>query len=95
MADSGVQEQTESQTSTQTARPWNVVVHDDPISLMSYVTQIFQTVFGYSRSKAERLMLEVHNEGRSIVWTGPREQAEIYVAKLLGFYLRTTLEQSE
>ena len=95
MSGTSTQEETEVQTKTSTAKPWNVIVHDDPISLMSYVTQVFMTVFGYSRPKAEKLMLEVHNDGRSVVWTGGREQAEIYLTKLLGYYLKTTLEQSE
>jgi ATP-dependent Clp protease adaptor protein ClpS len=76
------------------ARPWSIIVHDDPVSLMSYVTHVFQKVFGYSRERAERHMMEVHNNGRSMVWTGPREKAEIFAGKLQSFHLRTTLEQS-
>ncbi len=84
---------TEAVTRTQTAPPWNVIVHDDPISLMSYVIDVLQKVFGYSTPKARKLMLEVHNKGRSIVWTGDRERAEIYASKLQSFHLRTTLER--
>ena len=58
------------------ATPWNVIVHNDPINLMSYVTLVLQRVFGYPRDRAERLMLEVHTRGRSLVWSGGREQAE-------------------
>lgn len=76
------------------ARPWSIIVHDDPVSLMSYVTHVFQKVFGYSQERAERHMMEVHTKGRSMVWTGPREKAETYAAKLQSFHLRTTLEQS-
>lgn len=75
--------------------PWNVVVHNDPINLMSYVTMVFQKVFGYSKEKAERHMLEVHQQGRSIVWTGLREPAEAYVQQLHGYLLLATLEKSQ
>jgi len=95
MSGTKTQEETKTTTKVQTAPPWNVIVHDDPISLMSYVSHVFQKVFGYSRPKAEKLMLEVHQTGRSVVWTGAREQAEIYLSKLLGYYLKTTLEQCE
>ena len=74
--------------------PWNIVVHNDPVNLMSYVTMIFQRVFGYSRERATRHMLEVHQQGRSIVWTGVRERAELYVQQLHGYLLLATLEKS-
>lgn len=73
--------------------PWNVVVHNDPVNLMTYVTMVFQRVFGYSRKKAEIHMLEVHNQGRSILWSGVREPAEFYVQQLHGFLLLATLEK--
>jgi ATP-dependent Clp protease adaptor protein ClpS len=76
-----------------TATPWNVVVHNDPINLMSYVTRVFQKVFGYSRERAERHMLEVHHQGRSVVWSGARETAEVYVQHLHGHLLLATLEK--
>lgn len=82
----------ETKTSARLDRPWNVIVHDDPINLMSYVTLTFQRVFGYPRAKAERLMLEVHQNGRSLVWSGGREQAEMYVHQLHGYQLLATLE---
>ncbi|MCA8941181.1 MAG: ATP-dependent Clp protease adapter ClpS [Planctomycetes bacterium] len=87
--------ETEVDVQTRTARPWNVIVHDDPVTLMSYVTQVFMDVFGYPQSKADRLMREVHSTGRSVVWTGERERAELYVSKLHGFHLKATLETSE
>lgn len=86
---------TETRTQTAPARPWNVVVHDDPITLMTYVTRVFMQVFGYPETKARKLMLEVHKEGRSVVWTGGREQAEVYAQKLQAHHLLTTLEQSD
>ena len=74
--------------------PWNVVVHNDPVNLMTYVTQVLQKVFGYSRERAERHMLEVHRLGRSIVWSGARERAELYVEQLLGWLLLATIERT-
>jgi ATP-dependent Clp protease adaptor protein ClpS len=73
--------------------PWQVVVHNDPVNLMSYVTMAFQRVFGYPREKAERHMLEVHHKGRSILWSGMRERAELYVQQLHGYLLLATLEK--
>jgi ATP-dependent Clp protease adaptor protein ClpS len=87
-------EATETKTvpKTSLARPWNVIVHDDPVTLMTYVTKVFQQVFGYPQERAHRLMMEVHKAGRSIVWTGAREQAELYVQKLQAHHLLTSLE---
>ncbi|MEP6699174.1 MAG: ATP-dependent Clp protease adapter ClpS [Verrucomicrobiota bacterium] len=73
--------------------PWQVVVHNDPINLMTYVTMVFQKVFGFNREKAEQHMLEVHQLGRSIVWSGVRERAELYVQQLHGYLLLATLEK--
>ncbi len=60
-------------------RPWIVLVWNDPINLMSYVTFVFQKVFGYSLEKATSLMLDVHEKGRAVVSSGAREKAEIDV----------------
>jgi len=73
--------------------PWQVIVHNDPVNLMTYVTMVFQRVFGYPREKAERHMLEVHQKGRSILWSGVRERAEFYVQQLHGHLLLATLEK--
>ena len=73
--------------------PWQVVVHNDPVNLMTYVTMVFQRVFGYPREKAEKHMLEVHHQGRSILWSGMRERAELYVQQLHGYLLLATLEK--
>jgi ATP-dependent Clp protease adaptor protein ClpS len=83
------------QTDTRLAKPWKVIVHNDPINLMVYVTHVFMQVFGYPRPKAETHMLEVHHQGRSILWTGGREQAEVYAMKLRAAHLLTTLEPVE
>ena len=55
-------------------RPWVTIVWDDPVNLMSYVTWVFQKLFGYSHDKAEKLMLDVHNKGKAVVSTGARER---------------------
>lgn len=85
----------EQETETEDAldEPWNVVVHNDPVNLMSYVAQVFQKVLGFSRQRAENHMLEVHRRGRSIVWTGGLERAEFYVQQLHGWLLLATLER--
>ena len=74
-------------------RPWIVIVWNDPINLMAYVTLVFQKLFGYSRAKATRLMLQVHNEGKAVVSSGPREKAEHDVARLHAHGLWATLRQ--
>jgi ATP-dependent Clp protease adaptor protein ClpS len=86
-------EKTKPESSVRLAPPWNVIVHDDPVTLMSYVTQVFMDVFSYDQRKAHTLMMEVHTSGRSVVWTGAREQAELYLAKLHGYHLLATLER--
>jgi ATP-dependent Clp protease adaptor protein ClpS len=82
-------------TKEELATPWNVIVHNDPINLMNYVTMVLMRVFGYPRAKAKKMMLEVHNQGRSLVWSGGREQAEHYVHQLHGYQLLATMEKSE
>jgi len=84
---------TETLTRTAVDLPWNVVVHNDPINLMSYVTLVFKRVFGYSTEKATQHMLEVHHKGRSILWSGARERAELYIQQLHGHLLLATLER--
>ena len=74
-------------------RPWKVIVWDDPINLMSYVTFVFRKVFGYSKEKAEQLMMQVHVEGRAVVSSGNREKAELDVFRLHEHGLWATLEQ--
>jgi ATP-dependent Clp protease adaptor protein ClpS len=74
-------------------RPWIVLVWNDPINLMSYVTFVLQKVFGYSHEKAEAMMLEVHNNGRSVVSSGTREKAEFDVFRLHEHGLWATMQQ--
>ena len=75
--------------------PWVVIVWNDPINLMSYVTFVFQKLFGYSRDKATKLMLQVHHEGRAVVSSGPREQAEMDVFRLHEHGLWATMQHDE
>ena len=74
---------------------WRVVVLNDPVNLMSYVVLVFKKVFGYDEQMARRKMLEVHEQGRSIVWSGLREKAEAYVFTLQQWHLTAILENDE
>ncbi len=76
-------------------RPWIVLVWNDPINLMSYVTMVFQKVFGYSLERATELMLDVHHKGRAVVSSGPREKAEIDVFRLHEHSLWATMQQDD
>jgi ATP-dependent Clp protease adaptor protein ClpS len=75
--------------------PWIVIVWNDPVNLMSYVVLVFQRLFGYSRAKATRLMLQVHHEGRAVVASGTREKCEIDVARLHGYGLWATMQRDD
>ncbi|WP_035609829.1 ATP-dependent Clp protease adapter ClpS [Haloferula sp. BvORR071] len=75
--------------------PWNVIVHDDPVNLMSYVTLVLMRIFGYPENRATVMMLEVHKRGRSVVWTGEREKAEFYTQQLQAHQLKTSMEKTE
>ena len=76
-------------------RLWSVIVWNDPINLMSYVTFVLLRLFGYSLQRATTLMLEVHNEGKSIVATVEREKGEYYVGRLHTYGLQATLEKQD
>ena len=73
--------------------PWLVVVWNDPINLMTYVTWVFMKLFGYAREKAEKLMWDVHTKGKAVVSSGPREKAESDVARLHAHGLWATMEK--
>ena len=77
-----------------TESPWVTIVWDDPVNLMSYVTHVFTTYFGYPEPKAGRLMLQVHNEGKAVVSSGTREQMESDVDAMHSYGLWATLEKS-
>ena len=76
-------------------KPWLVIVWNDPINLMSYVTLVLQKLFGYSKEKATRLMLQVHHDGKAVVNHGSRESAEFDVYRLHEHGLWATMEQQD
>lgn len=76
-------------------RPWVVIVWDDPVNLMSYVTYVFITVFGFSKEKARELMMQVHNEGKALVAKGAREEMERYVQRLHEYGLWATISRED
>ena len=86
----------EEQTKTEEVLdvPWNVVIYNDPINLQVYVTKVIMRIFGYNHGKAHTHMMEVHVRGRSIVWTGARERAELYVQQLHSYLLLATIEKA-
>ena len=79
--------------SAQQVPPWVTIVWDDPVNLMSYVTHVFVTYFKFARPKAERLMMQVHQQGRAVVASGTREEMEQHVNALHGYGLWATLEK--
>ena len=84
----------ETGTDVATDRPWDVLVWDDPVNLMSYVVFVFRRVFSYPEHVARRLMLEVHRTGKALVATEPREKAEFYVHQLHSYGLHATMQRS-
>ena len=78
-----------------TDTPWIVLVWNDPINTMEYVTIVFQKLFGYSKAKAEQLMLQVHHEGRAVVSSGSREKAEVDVFRLHEHGLWATMQHDD
>ena len=75
--------------------PWVTIVWDDPVNLQTYVVYVFMELFGYSKARATELMLQVHNEGRSIVAKGAREEMERYVQRLHEYGLWATLVRED
>lgn len=85
----------ETITEVLTDSPWNVIIHNDPVNLMSYVAHVIRKIFGYNAQVAQKLMLEVHHKGRSVVWSGGRERAELYVKQLHSHQLLATMEKAD
>ncbi len=83
------------ETTFATRGPWRVVVLNDPVNSMSYVVLVFRKVLGFAEPRARRHMLEVHEQGRSVVWSGLREQAELYAFALQQWHLTAVLESDE
>ena len=82
----------EGEVLDQLTQPWQVMILNDPVNLMSFVTLVLRRIFGYSEEKATELMLKVHYEGNAIVWTGEREKAELYVQQLQTHQLYAVME---
>jgi ATP-dependent Clp protease adaptor protein ClpS len=76
-------------------RPWITLVWNDPVNEMNYVAWVFTTYFGFSKSEARKRMLQVHNEGKAVVATGPREQMEQHVYAMHGYGLWATLQKDD
>ena len=85
----------ESESITDPDRPWITLVWNDPVNLMSYVTYVFMEYFGYSKEKAQKLMWDVHHEGRAVVSNGTREEMEIDVAAMHSYGLWATLQKDD
>jgi ATP-dependent Clp protease adaptor protein ClpS len=88
-----IDRETEAEDTVATEPPWITIVWNDPINLMSYVTYVFMTYFHYSREKAEKLMWQVHSDGRSVVSSGSREEMERDVTAMHGFGLWATMQK--
>ncbi len=87
--------ETLSRTEVKLGGVWRVVVLNDPVNLMSYVMMVFKKIFGFNETVARRHMLEVHEQGRSVVWSGLREKAEAYVYTLQQWHLTAVVELDE
>lgn len=81
------------QTTPQT--PWVTIVWDDPVNLMSYVTHVFVTYFHYSKSKAAKLMMQVHTDGKAVVSSGSREEMERDVGAMHEYGLWATMDRAD
>ncbi len=95
MTSTAVEEIIESESVVQPELPWITLVWNDPVNLMSYVTYVFMTYFGYERDKADALMLQVHQEGRAVVSAGSREEMERDVAAMHSYGLWATLQKDD
>ncbi|RDV46813.1 ATP-dependent Clp protease adapter ClpS [Leifsonia sp. ku-ls] len=91
----GTLEETGTDELLQLGSPWVTIVWNDPVNLMSYVTYVFQTYFGFPRKEAERLMMLVHTEGRAVVATGTREEMERHVEAMHDYGLWATLTKAD
>lgn len=75
--------------------PWVTIVWNDPVNLMTYVSFVFRSYFGYATAEAERLMMLVHTEGRAVVASGNREQMERHVAAMHGYGLQASVAKAD
>ena len=90
----GLSERLESETIVSPDVPWVTIVWNDPVNLMSYVSHVFRTYFGFTKEEAERRMLQVHNEGRAVVATGPREEMERHTEAMHEYGLWATVAKA-
>ncbi len=95
MTQTGTLGETELGQRLELGSPWITIVWNDPVNLMSYVTYVFQTYFGFPRREAERLMMLVHTEGRAVVATGTREEMERHVEAMHDYGLWATLAKAD
>jgi ATP-dependent Clp protease adaptor protein ClpS len=94
VSDVDVQRETSTESRISPDVPWQTVVWNDPVNLMAYVTHVFRSYFGYPKPEAERLMLQVHHDGRAIVATGPREEMERHTEAMHEFGLWATVDRA-
>ncbi len=95
LAAEDLESRTDVDTRIDPTRPWVTIVWNDPVNLMSYVTYVFRTYFGFPKPEAERLMLAVHHEGRAVVATGNREEMERHVEAMHDYGLWATLQRED
>ena len=95
LAAEDLESRTDVDTRIDPTRPWVTIVWNDPVNLMTYVTYVFRTYFGYPKPEAERLMLAVHHEGRAVVATGNREEMERHVEAMHDYGLWATLQRED
>jgi ATP-dependent Clp protease adaptor protein ClpS len=88
-------EQPDTEEVVETEKPWVTIVWNDPVNLMSYVTYVFQTYFGYPKEKATTLMLDVHRKGKAVVSNGTREEMERDVEGMHAYGLWATLQKDD
>ncbi|WP_250286344.1 MULTISPECIES: ATP-dependent Clp protease adapter ClpS [unclassified Frankia] len=93
LATAAPEEVLDSDEAAEHDRPWVTIVWNDPVNLMSYVTYVFQRLFGFSREKAKALMLDVHHKGRATVSSGTREEMERDATRLHAYGLWATVAQ--
>lgn len=94
MSGTATEEDVRLDASTDPHRPWQTVVWNDPVNLMSYVVHVFREYFGHSPAEATRLMLAVHHEGHAVVAEGPREQMELHAAAMHDYGLWATVRKA-
>lgn len=95
LSDTDLSRSTELLEESAHASPWVTIVWNDPVNLMSYVSFVFRSYFGFSRPESERLMLHVHNDGRAVVATGNREEMERHVEAMHGYGLWASIAKAD